>query len=59
MITSPNDRSLQNSSFTSDLRTPVSISSSNPRKEAVVETFFMAMDNIDYHMSRLREEADI
>ena len=38
---------------------PFSISNKNPTKEAVIETFLMSMDNIDYHMSRLREEADI
>jgi len=38
---------------------PFSISNKNPTKEAVIDTFLMSMDNIDYHMSRLREEADV
>ena len=38
---------------------PFSLSNSNPTQEAVIETFLMSMDNIDNHMSRLREEADI
>jgi len=38
---------------------PFSLSNSNPTKEAVIETFLMSMDNIDTHMTRLREEADI
>ena len=38
---------------------PFAVSSRNPTKEAVIETFLMSMDNIGTHMARLREEADI
>jgi len=37
----------------------ISLSGSKPTKEAVIDTFLMAMDNIASHMARLREEAEI
>ena len=38
---------------------PFAISTTNPTKEAVLDTFLMSMDNIGVHMVRLREEAEI
>ena len=38
---------------------PFVISTTNPTKEAVLDTFLMSMDNIGVHMVRLREEAEI
>jgi len=38
---------------------PFSLSSDNPTKEAVIETFLSSMDSIGNHMGRLREEAEI
>lgn len=63
-ITSLNDYALQTIE-TSKIPPPLmsrvlsfALSTTNPAKEAVVETFLMSMDNIATHMVRLREEAE-
>ena len=38
---------------------PFAISTNNPTKEVVIETFLTSMDNIGSHMVRLRDEAEI
>jgi len=38
---------------------PFSPPNINPTNEAVIEAFLMSMENIDTHMARLRDEADI
>jgi hypothetical protein len=38
---------------------PFAVSTANPTKEAVLETFLMSMDNIGSQVVRLREEAEI